>query len=266
MITHPDFDPVAVHIGPVAIHWYGLMYVLGFFTVHWLARYQLRERGEWQTTISPEHFEGLFTWLILGVVLGGRIGYILFYNLSFYLHHPVNILYVWQGGMSFHGGLIGPILFGWWYCRKHGLPFFMLGDRLFTAAPLALAFGRLGNFINGELWGRVTDAPWGMVFTGAGPEPRHPSQLYELMLEGILLFSLLWLTRNRRWPDGMRIALFLVGYAIARIFCEQFRQPDVQLGFLFGPVTMGMLLSSVMLLAGAIWIVILWSKGKRITQ
>jgi len=266
MLIHPDFDPVAVHIGPVAIHWYGLMYVLGFFAVHWLARYQLRERGEWQTTISPEHFEGLFTWLILGVVLGGRIGYILFYNLSFYLHHPVNILYVWQGGMSFHGGLIGPILFGWWYCRKHELPFFMLGDRLFTAAPLALAFGRLGNFINGELWGRVTDAPWGMVFAGAGPEPRHPSQLYELMLEGILLFLLLWLTRNRRWPDGMRIALFLVGYAIARIFCEQFRQPDAQLGFLFGPVTMGMLLSSVMLLAGTVWIIILRSKGKRITR
>jgi len=262
MLIHPGFDPVAVQIGPIAIHWYGLMYVLGFFSVHWLARYQLRERGEWQTTISPEHFEGLFTWLILGVILGGRIGYILFYNLAFYLHHPVNILYVWQGGMSFHGGLIGPILLGWWYCRKHDLPFFRLGDRLFTAAPLALAFGRLGNFINGELWGRVTDQPWGMVFAGAGPAPRHPSQLYELTLEGLLLFLLLWLTRKHAWPDGMRIAVFLVGYAIARIFCEQFRQPDAQLGFLFGPVTMGMLLSALMLLAGSIWIVAL-RRGNR---
>jgi len=164
--------------------------------------------------------------------------------------------------MSFHGGMLGPVVAGWWYCRKHGLPFLLLADRIFTVAPLGLALGRLGNFINGELWGRVTDVPWGMVFPHAGPEPRHPSQLYELGLEGLALFALLWGTRRFDWPQGTRVALFLVGYAVARIFCEQFRQPDVQLGFLFGPVTMGMLLSSLMLLAGGIWLLLLF-KGKR---
>lgn len=257
MLRHPNFDPVAIQIGPVAIHWYGLMYILGFLTVHWLAKSQLKERGEWDRVISAQHFEGLFTWLIIGVVAGGRIGYILFYNLAYYFQHPLEIFYVWQGGMSFHGGLLGPVLLGWWYCHRNRLPFLMLGDRLFVAAPLALAFGRLGNFINGELWGRVTDVSWGMVFPQAGPEPRHPSQLYELALEGLLLFCLLWLTRRKEWPDGMRIALFLIGYAIARIFCEMFRQPDPQIGFLFASVTMGMLLSSLMLLAGIIWLVYL---------
>lgn len=254
MLVHPDFDPVAIHLGPVAIHWYGLMYVIGFFLAHALTKKQLVERGEWNTRVSPEHFEGLFTWLILGVVLGGRIAYVLFYNLPYYIHHPLHIFYVWEGGMSFHGGLAGPLIAGWWYCRRHSLPFLVLSDCLFTVAPIGLALGRLGNFINGELWGRVTDVPWGMVFQGAGPLPRHPSELYEMALEGIALFCILWFTRKRPWPEGMRIGVFLVGYAVARIFCEQFRQPDAQLGFLFGPVTMGMLLSSVMLVAGGWWI------------
>ncbi len=260
MLMHPNFDPVALQIGPVAIHWYGLMYILGFLSVHRLARHQLKERGEWDQSVPAQHFEGLFTWLILGVVAGGRIGYILFYNLAYYLQHPVEILYVWQGGMSFHGGLLGPILFGWWYCHKNKLPFLKLCDRLFVAAPLALAFGRLGNFINGELWGRVSDVPWAMVFAHAGPESRHPSQLYEFMLEGILLFCLLWFTRRRQWPEGTRVALFLIGYAAARIFCELFRQPDSQLGFLFASVTMGMLLSFFMFAAGVVWIIYLQKK------
>jgi len=260
MLTWPGFDPVAVRIGPLAIHWYGLMYVLGFSIVWLLVRRQLRESGDWGGRISEEHYEGLFTWLILGVVLGGRLAYVLFYNLSYYAHHPLEILFVWQGGMSFHGGLLGPILAGWWYCRRHGLPFLDLADRFFVVAPIGLALGRLGNFINGELWGRVTDVPWGMVFPAAGPEPRHPSQLYELGLEGIALFVLMWSTRRCDWPPGARIGLFLVGYALARIFCEQFRQPDPQLGFLFAGVTMGMLLSAVMLLAGAL---LLWHVFRR---
>jgi len=261
MLTWPGFDPVAVHIGPLAIHWYGLMYVTGFILIYWLAKRQMIVRGEWKTRIAPEHFEGLFTWLILGVILGGRIAYILFYNSHYYAQHPLEVLYVWQGGMSFHGGMLGPLIAGWLYCRKYRLPFLMLADRIFTVAPLGLALGRLGNFINGELWGRVTEAPWGMVFPQAGPDPRHPSQLYELSLEGIALFCLLWFTRRRNWPEGARVALFLTGYAIARIFCEQFRQPDPQLGFLFGPVTMGMLLSSVMLAAGVGWLFLLF-RGK----
>jgi len=257
VLTWPGFDPIALQIGPIAIHWYGLMYVIGFFLVFWLGRRQLVERGEWDTLVPAQHYEGLFNWLILGVILGGRIGYVVFYNPAYYLAHPIEALYVWRGGMSFHGGMLGPLIAGWVYCRRHALPFLLLADRLFTAAPLALAFGRLGNFINSELWGRVTDVPWGMVFPNAGPAPRHPSQLYELSLEGIALFCVLWFTRRRDWPAGCRVALFLIGYALARIFCEMFRQPDAQLGFLFGPVTMGMLLSSLMLVGGiGMWLIL----------
>ncbi|MDQ6950497.1 MAG: prolipoprotein diacylglyceryl transferase [Mariprofundales bacterium] len=256
----PHINPVALQIGPLAIHWYGLMYICGFLAVWHLVRLQLRQAGMWGTVVSEEAYEGLFTILILGVVLGGRIGYILFYNFSHYMAHPIEMLYVWRGGMSFHGGLVGPIVAGWWYCRRHGLPLLELADRISVVAPIGLALGRIGNFINGELWGRVTDVPWAMVFPQAGPDPRHPSQLYEMALEGWLLFAVLWLTRNRPWPAGARVALFLVGYAVARIFCEQFRQPDVQLGFLFESVTMGMLLSSVMLLVGGIW---LWRLFRR---
>ncbi len=264
MLHWPQIDPVAVHLGPLAIHWYGLMYVLGFLAIYQLAKRQMVERGEWKTQVAPELFEGLFSWLILGVVIGGRLAYVIFYNGAYYLEHPLEVLYVWQGGMSFHGGMLGPVIAGWWYCRRHKLPFLLLADRIFTVAPLGLALGRLGNFINGELWGRVTDVPWGMVFPHAGPEPRHPSQLYELTLEGLVLFALLWLTRKRDWPDGTRVALFLCGYALARIFCEQFRQPDVQLGFLFASVTMGMLLSFFMLLAGSIWLVLLFTRRKTV--
>lgn len=259
----PQIDPVALQLGPVAIHWYGLMYVFGFSTVWYLVRLQLKEAGLWQTKVSPEAYEGLFTALILGVILGGRIWYVLFYNLPYYLAHPIEVLYVWNGGMSFHGGLVGPMLAGWWYCRKHHLPFMQLADRFFIVAPIGLAFGRMGNFINGELWGRITDVPWAMVFPTAGPDPRHPSQLYELSLEGVILFLLLWFTRRIHWPAGMRVALFLSGYAIARIICENFRQPDAQLGFLFGPVTMGMLQSAVMLGAGIAWIIWLLQQQKR---
>jgi len=258
-------DPVAIQLGPLAIHWYGLMYVIGFLATWYLVRLQLMQAGLWQSRISPEAYEGLFTALVLGVVLGGRIGYVLFYNLGYFVEHPIEIFYVWQGGMSFHGGLVGPILAGWWYCRRHDLPFQELSDRFFTVAPLGLMFGRLGNFINGELWGRVVEnpdaVPWAMVFPHAGPEPRHPSQLYEMLLEGLLLFLVLWFLRKKAWPAGARVAIFLVGYAMARIVCENFRQPDPQLGFLFGPVTMGMLLSSAMLLAGAGWLVMLFRRG-----
>ena len=263
MLYWPQIDPVALQIGPLAIHWYGLMYVLGFAAIYQLAKRQMMTRGEWNSLVSAEDFEGLFSWLILGVVLGGRLAYVLFYSGSYYLYHPLEILYIWQGGMSFHGGMLGPVIAGWWYCRRHKLPFLLLADRIFTVAPLGLALGRLGNFINGELWGRVTDVPWGMVFPHAGPEARHPSQLYELGLEGLALFVLLWTTRRCDWPDGTRVALFLVAYALARIFCEQFRQPDAQLGFLFASVTMGMLLSSLMLVAGGIWLALLFRGRKQ---
>ena len=264
VMTWSGIDPVALQIGPMAIHWYGLMYVAGFFGTWYLVRLQLQHAGLWETKISRDAYEGLFTTLILGVVIGGRLGYVLFYNFDYYISHPIEILYVWQGGMSFHGGMVGPVVAGWWYCRKHNLPFLNLSDYFFTVAPLGLMFGRLGNFINGELWGRIVtnpaDVPWAMVFPHAGPEARHPSQLYEMALEGIVLFLLLWFVRKKAWPAGTRVAIFLVGYAVARIICENYRQPDEQLGFLFGPVTMGMLLSSAMLATGVIWLILLFRK------
>ncbi|MDX8405389.1 MAG: prolipoprotein diacylglyceryl transferase [Mariprofundus sp.] len=262
MLHWPAIDPVALQLGPLAIHWYGLMYIAGFSATWYLVRLQLQQAGLWEQSVPAEAYEGLFTALIIGVVLGGRIGYVLFYNFPYYSQHPLEILYVWQGGMSFHGGLVGPIIAGWWYCRKYRLPFLQLADRFFTVAPLGLMFGRIGNFINGELWGRVSDVPWAMVFPGAGPDPRHPSQLYEMTLEGIVLFIVLWSLRKRDWPAGARVAVFLIGYALARIVCESFRQPDVQLGFLFGPVTMGMLLSSAMLVTGLIWLYLLFRQPK----
>ncbi len=259
-------NPVALQLGPVAIHWYGLMYVAGFFATWYLVRQQLKTAGLWETRVSRDAYEGLFTTLILGVIIGGRIWYTLFYNFDYYSSHPIEVLYVWQGGMSFHGGMVGPIVAGWFYCRKHDLPFLKLFDYFSTVAPLGLMFGRLGNFINGELWGRIVenpaDVPWAMVFPHAGPEARHPSQLYEMALEGIALFLLLWFVRKKVWPAGARVAIFFTGYAVARIICENFRQPDAQLGFLFGPVTMGMLQSLPMLLLGIGWLfyIFKWQK------
>lgn len=252
----PHIDPVALQLGPVAIHWYGLMYVLAFMSAWKLVQIQLKEQKLWGTVVSPEKFENLFTWLILGVILGGRLWYVLFYNPSYYWAHPIEIFYVWNGGMSFHGGFLGPVVAGWLFCKRHNLPYLVLLDRFAVVAPLGLAFGRMGNFINGELWGRVVtnpeDVPWAMIFPGAGSAPRHPSQLYELALEGLLLFIILWFTRKKGWAAGTRISIFLLGYALARIFCENFREPDAQLGFIFAHITMGMLQSSVMLLAGLV--------------
>lgn len=260
----PQIDPVALQIGPLAIHWYGLMYVCGFSAVWFLVRKQLMEQNLWNKAITADQYEGLFTTLILGVILGGRIGYVLFYNFGYYVSHPIEIFYVWQGGMSFHGGLLGPMLLGWWYCHKHDLPLMQLMDRFFVVAPIGLAFGRMGNFINGELWGRIVTAPaevpWAMIFPAAGPEPRHPSQLYEMTLEGIVLFLVLWFTRKHEWPTGSRVALFLTGYGIARTICENFRQPDAHIGYLYGPITEGMLLSAPMILVGAAWLIYLFRK------
>ncbi|OIP99766.1 MAG: prolipoprotein diacylglyceryl transferase [Zetaproteobacteria bacterium CG2_30_46_52] len=260
----PHIDPVALQLGPLAIHWYGLMYVFAFASAWKLVQIQLKERKLWGKVVAPEAYENLFTWLILGVILGGRLGYVLFYNPSYYASHPIEIFYVWNGGMSFHGGFIGPVMTGWWYCRKSKLPFITMLDLFATVAPLGLAFGRMGNFINGELWGRVVtnpeNVPWAMIFPGAGDLPRHPSQLYELGLEGLLLFALLWLTRKKDWVAGTRISIFIMGYALARIFCENFREPDAHIGFLFGGITMGMLLSSAMFVTGLI--TLLWLRKK----
>ncbi len=250
MLTYPRIDPVIFRLGPLAVRWYGLMYVLGFLAVHLLVGYQSRK---YKLEKLAKNYEDLDFYLILSLILGARIGYILFYNLTYYLHHPAEMIAIWKGGLSFHGALIGLLFGGWLFCRKRGLSFLATADVYVVPVPIGLGLGRLGNFINGELYGRVTDVPWAMVFPGGGPLPRHPSQIYEFLLEGVLLFSFLWILRiyhyRRSWAAGTLLAAFLGGYGLVRIFVEQFRQPDIQVGFVIDHLTMGQLLSTAMVLA-----------------
>ncbi len=257
MIPYPRINPVIVKVGPLQVRWYGVMYLLGFFFGYLLLKKVVRERS---IEITGRQLEGLLEAVVLGVILGGRLGYILFYNLPYYVHHPLEMLAFWHGGMSFHGGLLGTIVCGYIYCRRKGLDFWEIADSVVVVVPIGLGLGRLGNFINGELYGRVTSLPWGMVFPGAGPLPRHPSQIYEFLLEGIALFTVLWSMRKRPWPKGYLLALFLVLYGVSRIFVECFRQPDPQLGFIIDHITMGQVLSSGMVLAG---LLILFANRKR---
>lgn len=251
MMTYPHIDPVIFKLGPLAVRWYGLMYIIGFLAVHLLVGYQARK---YKLTRLAEKYEDLNFVLILSLILGARLGYIFFYNFSYYLGHPLEVIAVWQGGLSFHGALLGMMVGAWWFCRKNGLGLLATADIYVVAIPIGLGLGRIGNFINGELFGRVSDVPWAMVFPGGGPMPRHPSQLYESFLEGALLFTVLWTMRvfhhRRGWPAGSLLASFLVGYGCLRILVEQFREPDTQLGFLFNLLTMGQLLSSLMVAAG----------------
>lgn len=256
-LVFPQFDPVIFQLGPLAVRWYGLMYVLGFLASYLLVRRQIRE---FSCHRLEEHFENLNMVLILAVIVGGRLGYVLFYNLSYYLAHPLEIPATWSGGMSFHGGCVGVLLGGWVYCRAKGLDFWQTADLYTATIPIGLGLGRIGNFINGELYGRVTDVPWAMIFPGGGPLPRHPSQLYESLLEGLLLFAVLWAVHKkpwqnqRLWPHGSISALFLSGYGCVRIVVERFREPDQQIGYLLGYFTMGQLLSGAMVIGGiVIW-------------
>jgi phosphatidylglycerol---prolipoprotein diacylglyceryl transferase len=249
MIPFPDIDPVIFQFGPFHVRWYGLMYLLGFTATWVLVRHQIKKFG---LERLGHHFENLNFVLILSLIVGARLGYVLFYNPVYYLGQPLEILAIWHGGLSFHGGLLGLVLSGYLYCRAHSLDFWQAADVFTATAPIGLALGRLGNFINGELYGRVTDVPWAMVFPNAGPLPRHPSQLYEALLEGVVLFAILWLLKERRWPAGSILALFLVFYGIFRGFIEFFREPDAHLGFIVGFLTMGQLLSGAMILAGGL--------------
>lgn len=247
MLVYPEIDPVAIQIGPLAVHWYGLMYVLAFLAA-WLLLIWRGRSPYWDW--SKDEISDFVFYAALGVVLGGRLGYVLFYNLPYYLAHPVEIFAVWQGGMSFHGGMLGVIVAGYLYTRKLGKSFLHSADFIVPVVPIGLGLGRLGNFINGELYGRVSNAPWAMVFPGGGPWPRHPSQLYELLLEGVLLFLLLWLYSARPRPRGAVFGLFLAGYGTFRFLVEFTREPDVQLGFIVGDFTMGQLLSLPMAILG----------------
>ena len=246
-------DPVAFRIGPVAVHWYGLMYVIGFVGAWMLGDYRARRPG---STWTKQDVSDLIFYGALGAILGGRLGSVLFYNFDYYLENPLEALFIWRGGMSFHGGLLGVALAVWLFARKTERRFLDVADFLTPLAPIGLCAGRIGNFINQELWGKVTDLPWGVVFRGAGPLPRHPSQLYEAFLEGVVLFVVLWLVSARPRPTGMVLGLFLVGYGGFRFLVEFVRLPDANIGYLaFGWLTMGQLLSLPMALAGLLLIV-----------
>jgi phosphatidylglycerol---prolipoprotein diacylglyceryl transferase len=257
-LPYPDIDPVAFAIGPLpyigitlAIRWYSLAYISGILLGWW---YVAREHARRPVpNLTKQALDDMILWAVIGVVAGGRLGYVLFYKPDYYLMHPASILHVWEGGMSFHGGLIGVILAFILFARKYRIRFLQLIDIIACATPIGLFFGRLANFANGELYGRVTDAPVGMVFPGGGPWPRHPSQLYEAVMEGLILFIVLFIalkyTKMRDKP-GMLGGLFIAGYGLARIIAECFREPDSFLGFFFGFTTMGQLLCLPMIAGG----------------
>lgn len=247
----PYIDPVALSIGTLQLRWYGLMYLAGFALGWVLGRWRAARPGSGWT---PPDVDDLLTCVMIGIILGGRLGYVLFYDLPVYLSDPMEIVRIWNGGMSFHGGLLGVLAAFWYFARTRGRSFLEVSDFIAPLIPQGLFFGRMGNFINGELWGKVSDVPWAMVFPGAGPLPRHPSQLYEAMLEGLVLFILLWFFSARKHKPGAVSGLFAVGYAVFRFAVEFVRVPDAQLGYLaFGWLTMGQLLCMPLLLVG-LWL------------
>jgi phosphatidylglycerol:prolipoprotein diacylglycerol transferase len=250
MLVHPQFDPVAIHIGSYGIHWYGLMYLAGFMTFLWLGRWCIVNRS-W-ITWSPKMLDDLLFYGVIGVILGGRLGYVLFYKASHYLSHPLEIIAVWQGGMSFHGGFLGVIFAMALFARKQKFSWLFVTDFIAPLVPPGLAFGRLGNFINGELWGRPSDVPWAMIFPQVDNLPRHPSQLYEFALEGLLLFALLWLYSRKPRPPGMVSGLFLITYGSFRFLVEFTREPDNFLGLLSLGMSMGQWLSLPMIAGGVL--------------
>jgi phosphatidylglycerol---prolipoprotein diacylglyceryl transferase len=248
VLTYPDIDPIAFQLGPLKVHWYGITYLVGFLGFWWLGLVRARQPG---SPVRPEQIGDMLFYGVLGVILGGRIGYILFYNLSAFLENPLIIFQIWEGGMSFHGGLIGVIIAAWIYSRRHDVGFVRLCDFVAPMVPVGLGAGRIGNFINGELWGAPTTLPWGMVFPDAGPVPRHPSQLYEALLEGVALFAILWIFSRKPRPTGAVCGLFLVGYGVFRFLVEFVRLPDAHIGYLaFGWLTLGQVLSLPMIAVG----------------
>ena len=262
ILPFPQIDPIAFSIGPVAVHWYGLAYVAGIL-LGWLYAKRMVARADlWPGGVSPmapEKLDDFLVWVAGGIVLGGRIGYILFYDLGSVIANPIRAVEIWNGGMSFHGGLIGTTIAMIWFARRNGVPVWSLFDTVAAVVPFGLFFGRIANFVNGELWGRISDVPWAMAFPTGGPFARHPSQLYEAALEGIVLFLVLRIMTHHvkalRQP-GVVAGTFVCGYALSRILVEFFREPDPQLGYLaFGWLTMGMVLSLPMLLVGlwAVW-------------
>jgi len=247
-----NIDPVLVELGPIRLSWYGLMYVFGFLISYLLVRYQMRRKD---LGISKQEVENLYFYLIIGLIVGARLGYALFYDLKMYLADPLEIFAIWHGGMSFHGGLIGVLIVGILFSWKNRKSFWRIADLIIVTVPIGLGLGRIGNFINGELYGRVTQVPWAMIFPKGGPLPRHPSQLYESALEGGALFLILWLIKDKKLPAGGLLALFLCLYGVFRFFVEFFREPDAHLGFVLGLFTMGQVLT-VFMIVGSIFLMI----------
>ncbi len=252
-LPYPTIDPVFLEFGPLQFRWYGLMYLIGLAAAYFLIKKKVASKG---LAIKPDHIYDMVVYGAFGVFLGGRIGYTLFYNFSYYSQHPLKILAVWEGGMSFHGGLVGTIIALVWFSKQRGIPIYSVADLAASVTPIGLGLGRLGNFINGELYGRPTDVPWCMVFPTGGPACRHPSQLYEAGLEGVLLFTALWLIGRWPTPPGTIFWSFLTGYGLSRIIVEFFREPDQQMGFVLGPITMGQLLSTPMVMLGIVMLIV----------
>jgi phosphatidylglycerol---prolipoprotein diacylglyceryl transferase len=256
VLPFPEIDPVLISIGPLAIRWYALAYIAGILAGWYYARIIIANQKYWggPAPFIVTDFDDFIIWITLGIILGGRIGYVLFYNLLHFAAHPLEIFALWTGGMSFHGGIIGCIIVTVVFATRRHIPFLSLGDVTLAVCPIGLFLGRIANFINGELWGRITDVPWAMVFPAGGPFPRHPSQLYEATLEGLLLLIALgvMVRLGALKRPGLITGTFAVGYGLIRIFCEFFREPDAQLGFLWHGLTMGMLLSVPLILAGGI--------------
>jgi len=260
VLPFPNFDPVLIQLGPFAIRWYALAYIAGIL-IGWLyARALIRNDRLWggPAPMTVTDIDDFIVWVTLGIILGGRIGYVLFYNPAYFAEHPLEALELWKGGMSFHGGFTGCIAAVVLFARKNDIPILSLGDIACAVGTIGVMLVRLANFINGELWGRPSDVPWAMVFPGGGPLPRHPSQLYEAALEGLVLFVMLGLMvrAGALKRPGLIIGAFAVGYALARSFCELFREPDAQLGFLWNTVTMGTLLSVPLLVFGIVMVAI----------
>ncbi|MGB3069274.1 MAG: prolipoprotein diacylglyceryl transferase [Ottowia sp.] len=267
MLIYPQINPIALQVGPLAIHWYGITYLVAFALFFWLATQRLKHEP-YASIIQPAQWtrrdiEDMLFYGVLGVIVGGRLGYCLFYKPGYYLTHPLEILAIWQGGMSFHGGMLGVILAMIWWAHTRQRPWLQVTDLIAPCVPLGLASGRVGNFINGELWGRLADPslPWAMVFPAAGPEPRHPSQVYQFLLEGVLLFVLLWLYARKPRKMGQVSGAFLTGYGLFRFIAEYFREPDAFLGLQALGLSRGQWLCVPMILAGVLmW---LWASKKR---
>lgn len=261
MLVHPQFDPIIFQIGPLLVRWYGLMYLCGFAAFWYLGTLRARKTGSF---IHPDQISDFLFYAVLGVIVGGRVGSVLFYNFEYFMRDPSHLFKIWEGGMSFHGGLIGVLIVIWLYQRKQGWGFFCLGDFIAPLVPLGLGFGRIGNFINGELWGRPTESSWGIIFPQVDQLARHPSQLYQAALEGGLLFLVLWIYSIKPRARGSVSGWFLILYGMFRFIIEFVRQPDQHLGFIaFEWLTMGQLLSLPMIAAGAL---LLWLAQRHIFE